>query len=141
MLSWPKPVVSLTLDGLGCTLDIEYDVRICNYADCDMVGHTGIIDASILAVAAVDALLQRVVDALKSAGGRMLIIADHGNIEQRVDKETGQPHTAHTINPVLSVYVGGDKPLDASVSLLGLASTVPPMVGVEMAGRSLIKFV
>ncbi len=123
----------------------KYDVIICNYANCDMVGHTGIIAAAILAVEAVDASLQRVVDALKSVGGQMLITADHGNIEQMVDKETGQPHTAHTTNPVPLVYVGGDKPLDADGSLSDLAPTVLAMLGVEqpveMTGRSLIKFV
>jgi len=123
----------------------KYDVIICNYANCDMVGHTGIMDAAILAVEAVDASLQRVVDALKSVGGQMLITADHGNIEQMVDKETGQPHTAHTTNPVPLVYVGGDKPLDEGGSLSDLAPTVLAMLGVEqpaeMTGRSLIKLV
>jgi 2,3-bisphosphoglycerate-independent phosphoglycerate mutase len=121
----------------------HYDVIICNYANCDMVGHTGIIDAAILAVEAVDASLQRIVEALKSVGGQMLITADHGNIEQMVDKETGQPHTAHTTNPVPLVYVGGDRPLDAGGSLSDLAPTVLAMLGVEqpveMTGRSLIK--
>ena len=123
----------------------KYDVIICNYANCDMVGHTGIMDAAILAVEAVDASLQRVVDALKSVDGQMLITADHGNIEQMVDKETGQPHTAHTTNPVPLVYVGGDKPLDEGGSLSDLAPTVLAMLGVpqpvEMTGRSLIKLV
>jgi 2,3-bisphosphoglycerate-independent phosphoglycerate mutase len=123
----------------------KYDVIICNYANCDMVGHTGIMDAAILAVEAVDASLQRVVDALKSVGGQMLITADHGNIEQMLDKETGQPHTAHTTNPVPLLYVGGDKPLDAGGSLSDLAPTVLAMLGVEqpveMTGRSLIKCV
>lgn len=123
----------------------KYDVIICNYANCDMVGHTGIIDAAILAVEAVDASLQRIVDALKSVGGQMLITADHGNIEQMVDKETVQPHTAHTTNPVPLVYVGGDRPLDDGGSLSDLAPTMLAMLGVEqpveMTGRSLIKLV
>jgi len=122
----------------------KYDVIICNFANCDMVGHTGILNAAILAVETVDASLQRVVDALKTVSGQMLITADHGNIEQMVDKETGQPHTAHTINPVPLVYVGGNKPLDAGGSLSDLAPTVLAMLGVaqpvEMTGRSLIKF-
>jgi 2,3-bisphosphoglycerate-independent phosphoglycerate mutase len=123
----------------------KYDVIICNFANCDMVGHTGILDAAIQAVQTVDASLQRVVDALQSVGGQMLITADHGNIEQMVDKETGQPHTAHTVNPVPLVYVGGDKQLDAGGSLSDLAPTVLAMLGVEqpveMTGRSLIKAV
>lgn len=123
----------------------KYDVIICNYANCDMVGHTGIIDAAILAVEAVDRSLQRVVEALKSVGGQMLITADHGNIEQMVDKETGQPHTAHTTNLVPLVHVGGDKPLDEGGSLSDLAPTVLAILGVEqpveMTGHSLIKSV
>lgn len=121
----------------------KYDVIICNYANCDMVGHTGIMDAAILAVEAVDAALQRIVDALQTVGGRMLITADHGNIEQMVDKETGQPHTAHTTNPVPLVYVGGDRPLASGGSLSDLAPTMLAILGVEqpveMTGKSLIK--
>ncbi len=121
----------------------KYDVIICNYANCDMVGHTGIVDAAILAVEAVDAALQRIVDALQKVGGRMLITADHGNIEQMVDKETGQPHTAHTTNPVPLVYVGGDRPLASGGSLSDLAPTMLAILGVEqpveMTGKSLIK--
>ena len=120
----------------------KYDVIICNYANCDMVGHTGIIPAAILAVEAVDRSLQRIVFALKSVGGRMLLTADHGNIEQMVDKETGQPHTAHTTNQVPLVYVCGDKPLVSGGGLSDLAPTMLAILGVEqpaeMTGRSLI---
>ncbi len=125
--------------------DGKYDVIICNYANCDMVGHTGIIDAAIQAVEAVDTALSRIVEALSSVGGQMLITADHGNIEQMVDKETGQPHTAHTTNPVPLVYVGGNHPLEEDGGLSDLAPTVLAMLGVtqpvEMTGHSLIKFV
>ena len=120
----------------------KYDVIICNYANCDMVGHTGIIPAAILAVEAVDKSLQRVVDALKSVGGQLLLTADHGNIEQMVDKVTGQPHTAHTTNQVPLVYVCGDKPLVSGGGLSDLAPTMLAILGVEqpveMTGRSLI---
>lgn len=120
----------------------KYDVIICNYANCDMVGHTGIIDAAILAVEAVDASLQRIVEALQSVNGRMLLTADHGNIEQMIDKETGQPHTAHTTNPVPLVYVGGDSPLASGGSLSDIAPTMLAILGIEqpieMTGRSLI---
>ncbi|MBF6647148.1 2,3-bisphosphoglycerate-independent phosphoglycerate mutase [Methylobacter sp. BlB1] len=123
----------------------KYDVIICNYANCDMVGHTGVIDAAIKAVEAVDASLQRIVDALLTVGGLLLLTADHGNIEQMVDKETGQPHTAHTTNPVPLVYVGGDKPLASGGSLSDLAPTMLAILGieqpVEMTGRSLLKSV
>lgn len=153
MFSRLKPVVSLILDGFCYTSGKEYnaitgskyDGIICNYANCDMVGHTGIMDAAILAVEAVDALLQRVVAALAPVGGQMLITADHGNVEQMVDKETGQPHTAHTVNSVPLVYVGRNQALDAGGSLPDLAPTVLAMLGVEqsvgMTGRSLIKSV
>jgi len=135
--------VEVTDHMVGAIVGGKYDVIICNYANCDMVGHTGIIDAAILAVEAVDASLQRIVDALRTVGGRMLITADHGNIEQMVDKETGQPHTAHTTNPVPLVYVGGDRPLASDGSLSDLAPTMLAILGVEqpveMTGRSLIK--
>jgi 2,3-bisphosphoglycerate-independent phosphoglycerate mutase len=107
-----------------------------------MVGHTGIIPAAILAVEAVDKSLQRVVDALKSVNGQLLLTADHGNIEQMLDKVTGQPHTAHTTNQVPLVYVGGDKPLFSGGGLSDLAPTMLAILGVqkpvEMTGRSLI---
>lgn len=120
----------------------KYDVIICNYANCDMVGHTGVIDAAVRAVEAVDASLQRIVDALLKVDGRLLLTADHGNIEQMIDKETGQPHTAHTTNPVPLVYVGGDKPLASGGGLSDLAPTMLAILGIEqpieMTGRSLI---
>ena len=120
----------------------KYDVIICNYANCDMVGHTGIIPAAILAVETIDKCLERVLDALKLVGGRLLLTADHGNIEQMVDKDTGQPHTAHTTNQVPLVYVCGDKPLLSGGGLSDLAPTMLAILGVsqplEMTGRSLI---
>jgi len=120
----------------------KYDVIICNYANCDMVGHTGIIPAAILAVETIDKCLERVHDALKLVGGRLLLTADHGNIEQMVDKDTGQPHTAHTTNQVPLVYVCGDKPLLSGGGLSDLAPTMLAILGVsqplEMTGRSLI---
>ena len=104
--------------------------------------HTGIIPAAILAVEAVDKSLQRIVDALKSVGGQLLLTADYGAIEQMVDKETGQPRTAHTANQVSLVYVCGDKPLAAGDGLSDLAPTMPAILGVAqpagMTGRSLI---
>lgn len=121
----------------------KYDVIICNYANCDMVGHTGVIPAAVLAVEAVDKALQRIVDALQKVGGRLLLTADHGNIEQMVDKETGQPHTAHTTNLVPLVDVCGDSPLMSGGSLSDLAPTMLAILGIEqpieMTGKSLIK--
>ncbi len=121
----------------------KYDVIICNYANCDMVGHTGVIPAAVLAVEAVDRALQRIVEALQKVGGQLLLTADHGNIEQMVDKETGQPHTAHTTNPVPLVYVCGDQALAEGGSLSDLAPTMLAILGIakpaEMTGKSLIK--
>ncbi|MBK8817198.1 MAG: 2,3-bisphosphoglycerate-independent phosphoglycerate mutase [Methylococcaceae bacterium] len=119
----------------------KYDVIVCNYANGDMVGHTGIIPAAIKAVEAIDASLQRVVDALKAVGGKMLVTADHGNIEQMVDDE-GQIQTAHSTNPVPLIYVCGEGKLSPGGSLKDLAPTVLSILGVgqppEMTGKSLI---
>jgi 2,3-bisphosphoglycerate-independent phosphoglycerate mutase len=120
----------------------KYDVIICNIANCDMVGHTGILDAAIKAVEAVDSCLQKIVAAIKQSGGQMLLTADHGNIEQMQDPITHQPHTAHTTNPVPLVYVGGQKPLLDGGNLADIAPTMLAILNieqpVEMTGRSLI---
>jgi 2,3-bisphosphoglycerate-independent phosphoglycerate mutase len=121
----------------------RYDVIICNFANGDMVGHTGILPAAILAVEALDRALQRTTDALLQVGGRMLVTADHGNIEQMLDTENDQPHTAHTTNLVPLVYVGGDRLLAEDGSLSDLAPTLLDIMGIakpaEMTGRSLLK--
>lgn len=120
----------------------EYDVIICNYANCDMVGHTGVLDAAVKAVETIDSSLQQLVDALKQVDGQMLITADHGNIEQMVGEGTGQPHTAHTTNLVPLVHVGGSTALAEGGCLSDLAPTMLNILGVdqpvEMTGRSLI---
>jgi 2,3-bisphosphoglycerate-independent phosphoglycerate mutase len=85
-----------------------YQLIILNFANCDMVGHTGILSAAIEAVETVDSCLGRVVEAVTGAGGTLLITADHGNCEQMVD-ENGRPHTAHTTNPVQLIYVDPKK--------------------------------
>ncbi|MGR8997730.1 MAG: hypothetical protein ACU88J_01605 [Gammaproteobacteria bacterium] len=116
------------------------DVIISNYANCYMVGHTGVIPAAILAVEAANKSLQRIVDALKPVCRRMLLTADHGNIEQMAGKETGQPYTAHTTNQVPLVYVGGDKALASGGGLSDLAPVILSILGVgqpvERTGRS-----
>jgi 2,3-bisphosphoglycerate-independent phosphoglycerate mutase len=78
----------------------RHDAMVLNFANCDMVGHTGILPAAVLAVEAVDAALRRVVEAVWRAGGAALVTADHGNAELMRDPLTGEPHTAHTTNPV-----------------------------------------
>jgi 2,3-bisphosphoglycerate-independent phosphoglycerate mutase len=87
----------------------RYALMVANFANPDMVGHTGDLAAAIKAVEMVDACLGRVVDAVTSVGAAMLVFADHGNCEMMVDPETGGPHTAHTLNPVPLILVGGPK--------------------------------
>lgn len=127
---------------VGAIKSGDYDVIICNYANCDMVGHTGVWEASLAAVETIDNSLQQIVDALKEAGGQMLITADHGNIEHMVNQETEQAHTAHTTNKVPLVYIGGKHVLREGGSLSDLAPTMLSILGVEqpeeMTGRSLL---
>src|SRR5690606_3946030 len=124
----------------------EYDVIVLNYANCDMVGHTGDMDAASNAVEAVDECAGRTVEAILRAGGRVLITADHGNAEQMLDYETGEPHTAHTSNPV--PFILGDENLkDMELREEGrLADIVPTILDLmdikkpdEMTGKSLLK--
>jgi 2,3-bisphosphoglycerate-independent phosphoglycerate mutase len=121
----------------------QYDVIICNYANCDMVGHTGKWQQAIVAVEAIDAALQRIVEALETVEGKMLVTADHGNIEQMLDMNSGQPNTAHSTNQVPLVFVAGDRPLSAGGSLSDLAPTILEILGVqqpvEMTGKSLLE--
>ncbi len=120
-----------------------YDLIVVNYANPDMVGHTGVLEAAIKACEAVDQGLARVLAALENAGGAMIVTADHGNCEVMVDPVTGGPHTAHTTNPVPVILVGGPdgarihdgRLSDLAPTLLGLMGMdVPP----EMTGKSLI---
>jgi len=122
----------------------KYDLVICNYANGDMVGHTGKLDAAIKAVECLDHCVQRVVEALDEVGGEALITADHGNCEQMADPNSGQAHTAHTIGPVPLVYTGnrsislkeGGSLSDVAPSLLTLMGLEQPK---EMTGHSLVK--
>lgn len=84
----------------------KYDVIICNFANADMVGHSGNYDAAVQAVEVLDSCLGRVWSALKDVGGEMIVTADHGNAELMLDEESGQAHTAHTTNPVPLIYAG-----------------------------------
>ena len=121
----------------------DYDLIVVNYANPDMVGHTGDLKAAIAACEAVDQGLARVVAALQEVGGAMIVTADHGNCEVMVDPETGGPHTAHTLNPVPVALVGGPsgvtlKPgrlADLAPTLLQLMELPKPP---EMTGESLI---
>ncbi len=120
----------------------EFDVIICNYANPDMVGHSGIMKAAIAAVETIDHCLGRIADSLNRVGGELLITADHGNVEQMLDPETGQPQTAHTTTPVPLIYVGRDAELAADGALCDIAPTLLQLMGLnqpaEMTGRSLV---
>ena len=119
----------------------KYDTIILNYANSDMVGHTGNLNAAVKAVEAVDKCVGRVVEAIEEVGGVLLITADHGNSEQMIDYKTGEPHTAHTTNPVPLVLVGMDAKLRPG-RLADLAPTMLKIMGIEkpeeMTGESLI---
>ena len=108
----------------------RFDFVIVNFANCDMVGHTGVLAAAIAAVETIDACLGRVVEATLAAGGVALVTADHGNAEEMIDRETGMPMTAHTTNPVPVVLVTpDDHPLrDRQMDTGGILSAIAPTV-------------
>ena len=120
----------------------KYDMIILNFANCDMVGHTGVFDAAVKAVEAVDECVGRVVDAIKEMGGVALITADHGNADKMVDDD-GEPFTAHTTNPVPFCVIGYDCELKDGGRLADIAPTMLQILGLpqpeEMDGTSLIK--
>ncbi len=120
----------------------RYDAIICNYANGDMVGHTGILAAAIRAVETLDTCIGRVVDAARAAGGEVLITADHGNVETMDDRSTGQPHTAHTLNLVPFVYIGRRAHVATGGALQDIAPTMLALMGLEapaqMTGKSLV---
>jgi len=122
----------------------KYDLVVVNYANTDMVGHTGLMEAAIEAVATVDHCLGRLAAAVRTAGGVLLITADHGNAENMRDASTGQPHTAHTHNlvPVILVGAGTEGMRIADGRLADIAPTILDLMGlpkpVQMTGQSLI---
>ncbi|MFT5132021.1 MAG: 2,3-bisphosphoglycerate-independent phosphoglycerate mutase [Gammaproteobacteria bacterium] len=126
----------------------KYDAIISNFANADMVGHTGNYDAAVMAVEALDACLQRVVDAALETGAELLITADHGNAEQMRETakqgEPSQPHTAHTNNLVPLIYIGGPaKLVRAEAALCDLAPTMLHLMGLgtpaEMTGQTIFR--
>jgi 2,3-bisphosphoglycerate-independent phosphoglycerate mutase len=120
-----------------------FDVVIMNYANADMVGHTGILDAAVKAIETVDDCMGRVVSSTREAGGECIITGDHGNAEKMIDFETGEPFTAHTNNPVPCYYISdsgvslrsGGRLADIAPTMLDILQIPPPE---EMTGRSLI---
>lgn len=126
-------------------LSKEYDVVICNFANPDMVGHTGVFEAAVKAVEAVDECVGRAVAAVKEADAQMFLCADHGNAEQLIDYHTGESFTAHTTNPVPFILIHADPSLKLAEGgcLADIAPTLLELMGVaqpeEMTGHSLLR--
>jgi len=120
----------------------QYQAVICNYANGDMVGHSGDMAAAVKAIEALDVCIGRVVTAMQEIGGEILITADHGNAEQMLDTVANQPHTAHTLNVVPFLYIGRKARMIAGGSLQDVAPTLLTMLGLpqppEMTGKPLI---
>ena len=132
------PVTDVLMDRLG-----EFDLVIVNYANPDMVGHTGFVPAAIKAVETIDSSVRKVVQKTLDLGGKLLITADHGNCEQMI-KPDGSPHTAHTTNLVHLIYVGDDSESVklADGKLADIAPTILDLMGINqpaaMTGVSLV---
>ena len=140
----PEMAAGEVSDRLVAAIGAGYDLIVVNYANPDMVGHTGSLPAAIRACEAVDEGLGRMLEALERAGGAAVVIADHGNCETMIDPETGGPHTAHTVNPVPVIVFGGPAGalLRPGGRLADVAPTVLDLMGLEkpaeMTGQSLI---
>jgi 2,3-bisphosphoglycerate-independent phosphoglycerate mutase len=127
--------------------DGTFDVIIVNFANADMVGHSGKIEPTVKAVEVVDACLGRIEPAVRAKGGAMLITADHGNAEMMIDPATGGPHTAHTTNPVPFIVITEDNKqfmLKPNGSLRDISPTILGMLGLDepkdMTGKDLRLF-
>ena len=144
-----KPEMSayeVTAAVLPCINEDKYDVIILNFANCDMVGHTGVMSAAMKAVKTVDECVGKIVDAIVARGGKCIITADHGNADQMIDPVHGGPFTAHTTNPVPVIVIDQAHPkqeLRETGRLCDLCPTMLDMMGLEqpkeMTGVSLIK--
>ncbi len=143
----PEMSANEVTDKLVAAIDSgKYDAIVCNYANADMVGHTGNLGAAIRAIETIDACLGRAVDAQLRRGGEVLITADHGNAERMLDEGTRQAHTAHTMSLVPFVYIGTRRAVLADTGALeDVAPTLLKMMGLpqpqQMTGRPLIEFV
>jgi len=140
----PEMSAPAVTDKLVEAIAKGYDLIVVNYANPDMVGHTGSLPAAITACETVDKGLGRALAALEKVGGAMIVTADHGNCETMVDPETGAPHTAHTTNPVPVIVVGGPEGAQlASGRLADLAPTILELMNLpkppEMTGQSLLR--
>ena len=142
-----KPEMSVyeVTEALTCAIEQQkYDVIICNFANGDMVGHTGMMDATLKAVAAVDDCLGQVMRAIKSVDGVLLVTADHGNAEKMIDEKTGEPYTAHTVGKVQAVLYNSTSNVKSMKDgrLADIAPTLLDLMNIEkpeeMTGNSLI---
>jgi 2,3-bisphosphoglycerate-independent phosphoglycerate mutase len=141
-----KPEMSapeVTDKAVEAIASAKYDLIVLNYANPDMVGHTGSLAAAIKAVETVDAGLGRLAEAVRKVGGALLVTADHGNCEMMRDPDTGGPHTAHTTNPVPVFVAGGGCTSLADGRLADVAPTLLDLMGLEkpadMTGVSLLR--
>ena len=141
-----KPEMSapaLTDKAVAAIVSGKYDLIVLNYANPDMVGHTGSLSAAIKAVEAVDTGLGRLAEAIRKVDGALLVTADHGNCETMRDPETGEPHTAHTTNPVPVLLMDGGGAALADGRLADIAPTLLELLGLpkpaEMTGASLLR--
>jgi len=133
----------LTAEAVAAIKSGKYDMIVLNYANPDMVGHTGSLPAAIKAVETVDTGLGKIAAAIQASGGALLVTADHGNCEMMRDPETGGPHTSHTTNPVPVVLLGaGNRALLAEGRLADIAPTLLELMNLpkpkEMTGVSLL---
>ncbi len=136
--------LELTQQFVAAIKQKSHNVIICNYANADMVGHTGNFSATIKAIETLDVCLGQVLEALKAVNGEALITADHGNAEQMFDDHTQQPHTAHTLERVPAVYIGRSAVIiKENGTLADIAPTLLHLIGlpipIEMTGTSLIR--
>ena len=120
----------------------KYDLIVANYANPDMVGHTGNFDAAVKAVEVIDECIGDLIKVIVETNGVMIITADHGNVEMMLDEETGQPHTSHTTGPVPFVIIGGDVKSLKDGRLCDIAPTILDIMAIEkpeiMDGESLL---
>jgi 2,3-bisphosphoglycerate-independent phosphoglycerate mutase len=135
--------IGITDAFCGALERADHDFLLCNYANADMVGHTGLVPAILKAVETLDGCLDRVVRSALASGTRLLVTADHGNCEVMIDPDTGGPHTTHTTNPVPFVAVGTEiQSLRNGGALCDVAPTILQLMGLEqpteMSGRSLM---
>ncbi|MCF0121436.1 MAG: 2,3-bisphosphoglycerate-independent phosphoglycerate mutase, partial [Oscillospiraceae bacterium] len=128
-------------DACKAILSGKYDVVIINFANCDMVGHTGVFEAAVRAVETVDTCVGKVVEATRTMGGITIITADHGNAEEMLEPDGVTPHTAHSTNPVPFIIIGASVKLQPG-RLADIAPTMLDLMGFEkpeeMTGKSLI---